>query len=392
MAPQTAPPAAAAPATESGGFEEDPAPPPPSCGRLARLVSELRDGVDADGGFPVGAIINGDLERSLTRFLVAADFDVPRAIKAVAAMRAWRESYGVDALLTSWVPSDATLAMLRMRLPSSYHGYDREGHPIHLEHTGAFDFSCVRFQDDNSNDKRAPSKKKGARRARRKHSRHAGKEDESASSPPPSSAVAAVPADDARVSAEDLVRLHVLLMEYQVRVLFPRASARAGRPIDRMTNVLDLEGLSLSVLAHRRALGVFKEVQRIDQSYYPGLLHRTYVVNAGPVFRAAWRVLQVVFPAQEKRKMVVVPRQKERKREVLAHAIAEEWIPASVCDCTGARKGKGGGPPYECISGPKGTGEAPTAHQAAMLEDLRAIREAATREGGGEGGGEPAGM
>merc|ERR1712010_126687 len=58
-------------------------------------------------------------------------------------------------------------------------------------------------------------------------------------------------------------------------------------------------GLNLGVLSNLHALNIFKQVQRIDQKYYPEMLSVTYIVNAGWAFRAVWNVLKVVFPARD---------------------------------------------------------------------------------------------
>ncbi len=63
----------------------------PATSRLSEKLQELKRGVEADGGFPICAVVNGDLERSLLRFLVSTDFDVGKARQKIAAMKQWRE-------------------------------------------------------------------------------------------------------------------------------------------------------------------------------------------------------------------------------------------------------------------------------------------------------------
>ena len=63
----------------------------PHTSRLSEKLQELKRGVEADGGFPICAIVNGDLERSLLRFLISTDFDVGKAREKIAAMKQWRE-------------------------------------------------------------------------------------------------------------------------------------------------------------------------------------------------------------------------------------------------------------------------------------------------------------
>jgi len=213
-------------------------------GRLYGLLTELKRKVnEEDGGFPEGAVINGDVDKSFLRFLVAAEFDVDVARSNISEMRKWREENKIDDIFSRMLPNEK-LMTLRECLPSSYHGFDRDGNPIHLEQTGQFNFEPVLTS----------------------------------------------------FTADDLLRMHVIFMEYQSKILFPRASKRSGHMVDKMTNILDLRGLRISVLSNRQALSIFKEVQRIDQTYYPETLAKTVIVNANWVFRAAWKVLQVVFP------------------------------------------------------------------------------------------------
>jgi len=279
--------------------------------KLHLLVNQLKELVEEDGGFPICAIVNGDLDRSLLRFLVAADFSVAKARENVASMKKWREENDIDHILR-WILPDEKLDALRRCMPSSYHGNDKEGHPIHLEQTGHFNWEILRH-----------------------------------------------------CSADDLVKMHILFMEYQSRVLFPRASAMKGHTVDRMTNILDLKGLNIRVLSNLHALNIFKEVQRIDQQNYPGMLHTTYIVNANWVFRAVWNVLKICFPARDHKKMRMVP-PGAKGLKILKEAIPEEHIPRFLggnCDC---RVG--------CVSGPAGSGSNPSDYQAKMLKDLNDIR------------------
>ncbi len=69
-----------------------------------------------------------------------------------------------------WILPEEKLGHLKRCMPSSHHGFDREGHPIHFEQTGHFRWEIL------------------------KH-----------------------------CSAEELVKIHILAQEYQARVLFPRA-------------------------------------------------------------------------------------------------------------------------------------------------------------------------
>jgi len=122
--------------------------------------------------------------------------------------------------------------------------------------------------------------------------------------------------------------------------------------VDKMANILDLQGLNLGVLSNLHALNIFKQVQRIDQKYYPEMLSVTYIVNAGWAFRAVWNVLKVVFPARDHGKMKLVPRG-EKGLRMLKEVIPEEHIPKFL----------GGKSKYEMSD-----------YQQKMMDDLKEIR------------------
>ena len=111
--------------------------------KLYALLGELRQAVEKDGGFPICAIVNGDLDRSLLRFLVDADFAVEQARKNISSMKKWREDNDVDNILR-WILPEKKLENLRRCMPSSYHGFDKKGHPIHLEQTGYFNWEILK--------------------------------------------------------------------------------------------------------------------------------------------------------------------------------------------------------------------------------------------------------
>jgi len=288
---------------------------------IMKRLRLLKARVDEDGGFPICAVVNGDLDRTLLRFLMAAEFDVETARENVRDLKKWREEKGIDHILRWMLPQEKVKA-LRRCMPSSYHGRDKQGHPIHLEQTGHFNWEVLRH-----------------------------------------------------CSADDLVKIHILAQEYQSRVLFPRASAEKGYTVDSMCNILDLRGLNVGVLSNLHALNIFKEVQKIDQKYYPGMLHMTYVVNAGWVFRAIWRVLKVVFPAREQSKLRLVPKG-EKGLEMLREVIPEEHIPKFLGGSCQCEKG--------CVSGPLGSGEEPSDNQQVMMDDLNEIRDFFSRNAGRE--------
>ena len=111
-----------------------------------RKLSELERLVERRGGFSPCAVVNGDLDRTLLRFLIASDYDVGRAADAVDDLKVWRRDERIDSLLGTAMRSLSAQKQnaLRRCMPSTYHGRDLRGHPIHLEQTGRYNWEVLR--------------------------------------------------------------------------------------------------------------------------------------------------------------------------------------------------------------------------------------------------------
>ena len=262
----------------------------------------------------------GSPDHTLRRFLVSCDWDVEAALEKVRRMLAWRAENNIDTILERVLPEEK-LAFLRGEMPTSHHGFDLRGNPVHLEQPGLFRWGRIL----------------------------------------------------GRVDREDLIHMHIFLMEYQFRVLMPQGAQRTGRVVDKMTNIIDLKGLNLGVLQNLRAISLFKQVQRIDQDYYPDHVRRIYLVNPPLLFRPLWNLVRRVLPKHELHKIQLLA-SNEKAARVLTGVLEPESVPrhmGGACSCEGG-----------CLSGRDGTGTEPTAYQYKMAADIRRW----LREGGGAAG------
>jgi hypothetical protein len=266
----------------------------------------------------------GSPDHTLRRFLVSCDWDVEAALEKVRRMLAWRAENNIDTILERVLPEEK-LAFLRGEMPTSHHGFDLRGNPVHLEQPGLFRWGRIL----------------------------------------------------GRVDREDLIHMHIFLMEYQFRVLMPQGAQRTGRVVDKMTNIIDLKGLNLGVLQNLRAISLFKQVQRIDQDYYPDHVRRIYLVNPPLLFRPLWNLARRVLPKHELHKIQLLA-SNEKAARVLTGVLEPESVPrhmGGACSCEGG-----------CLSGRDGTGTEPTAYQYKMAADIRRW----LREGGGAAGSDAA--
>lgn len=100
--------------------------------------------------------------------------------------------------------------------PDAHHGFDKKGQPIYIDCTGRADVDKVL----------------------------------------------------SLVTKEEVVHTHILLMEWQARVLMKAASEARGATVHHMLNVVDLHGCSLR-LAARRSVDIFQAIAAVDQPNYP---------------------------------------------------------------------------------------------------------------------------
>ena len=145
------------------------------------------------------------------------------------------------------------------------------------------------------------------------------------------------------VSADDIVDHHLRMMEWMMRVLMPEMEKRAfqeraerkelgernggqgsgegsdevsddpsfdaysSNPYpapDKVINLLDMHGLSSRVLG-RASMQIFKRVLNLDQSYFPEIMYRCYIVNCPAVFRIVWAAVKPLLDKRIQKKIFI---------------------------------------------------------------------------------------
>ncbi|SPQ98741.1 unnamed protein product (mitochondrion) [Plasmodiophora brassicae] len=179
------------------------------------------------------ALVDDDF---VLRFIRARKGDVLKGIIMLKAALEWRDAYGTDKAFTWTFPK---IDQIKEVYPHGFHKFDKSGHPIYIERIGQLDIKAL-MEITNS---------------------------------------------------DELCRLHVQSMEYSRSTLFPEASARAGRPVSQQVTILDMDGLSMSH-ASSAVYAYIKGCAEIDQSYYPEILSRMFIVNAPAVFSVVWKMIK----------------------------------------------------------------------------------------------------
>lgn len=162
------------------------------------------------------------------RFLIAKKWDVSEAVKALREYSAFRKEHRLNEILWESVPEE-----MRTVLACDYSGFDLEGHPIFFDRPDP----------------------KGITTLLNKFTR------------------------------DELMKTHFRMMEQGRRLCKEYKT-------DRVTCILDLTNLTMSVVANTAAIGFLKAMAHVDQSMYPENMRFMLICNGGWTFSALYKVLK----------------------------------------------------------------------------------------------------
>lgn len=183
------------------------------------------------------------------KFLVDANWKVKRAVRNFVAMMEWRESVSADEAFSWRFDVDS----IRRHYTQCFLGFDKFGAPVYMERIGGLDVKGVLGV----------------------------------------------------VNSEEFLRYHILHWEFIHRVLFPIASARAGRKITQVISIVDVSGLGRSHL-QAAVFDILKNLAKVDQEMFPESGAKLYVVNVPWIFKAVWKLIRPLLSAKGKRAIEVV--------------------------------------------------------------------------------------
>eukprot|EP01025_Chloroclados_australasicus_P002455 TRINITY_DN1055_c0_g1_i2.p1 TRINITY_DN1055_c0_g1~~TRINITY_DN1055_c0_g1_i2.p1 ORF type:complete len:492 (-),score=36.16 TRINITY_DN1055_c0_g1_i2:370-1845(-) len=195
-------------------------------------VAQLRQAV-ITSGYPQAAQFDYYM---LLRFLRGRDYDVEKATEMVKNHIQWRYEYGTDTIIEDFDFKERNQFLAVY--PQGYHKTDKQGRPIYIQHLGCIDLKKI-----------------------------------------------------TQVTTVDrMIRFHVQEWERCIKTIFPACSRKAGRRIDQMFAIMDVQGVGLHMLSAdvRRTL---QEITKIDQDNYPESLGKVFIINAPIIFKAVWKFI-----------------------------------------------------------------------------------------------------
>eukprot|EP00854_Cymbomonas_tetramitiformis_P013181 gene13181-15574_t len=168
----------------------------------------------------------GGQEIYLRKFLRARQLDPVKALLMIENNVKWREENKVDTCWDRLLENEKRETIAKLYW-AYYCGHDRMGNWIYLEHTAAINFEGL----------------------------------------------------FATCELPDLLHAHIQLQEYQTKVRYGIASARKSEVRARTTNIMDMRGLSMSMLTST-IKDLISKISTVNQDNYPEGLYQCFIVNA----------------------------------------------------------------------------------------------------------------
>ena len=124
-----------------------------------------------------------------------------------------------------------------------------------------------------------------------------------------------------KVPRELIVRAHLCMME-QCRRLCKMHNT------DRVTCVLDCSLVSMGIIANPSAMGILKEMSKLDQTVYPENMRTMLICNAPWAFSTLWRVIRPLLDERVQKKIQFVSGAKmgeDIDRHILLNQVPPEF-------------------------------------------------------------------
>ena len=89
-------------------------------------------------------------------------------------------------------------------------------------------------------------------------------------------------------------------------MIFPECSKIANKRIDRSVSIIDLKGVSLFKIFTGKFKKFLKIGIGITQDYYPEIMGKMYIINAGYIFAGIWAVVSLWIDPVSKKKISII--------------------------------------------------------------------------------------
>ena len=138
---------------------------------------------------------------------------------------------------------------------------------------------------------------------------------------------------------EPLLTKYIVYKLYELEhIIFPKCSSKYNRTINKVFCIVDLLGLTTSLM-NKNILNFVMKQMNIVSNYFPGILGGLYFINTGLIFRGIWTTCKYLYNSQTRNRIKLLGF--EYKTELFTK-VKRENLPkffGGLCNCD----------PYGCI-------------------------------------------
>ena len=142
-----------------------------------------------------------------------------------------------------------------------------------------------------------------------------------------------------KILKEPLLTKYIVYMINELeKNIFPKCSLYYERKIDKLFCIIDLMGLTTSLM-NKEIYNFIKKQINIVSDYFPGILGSLYFINTGLIFRGIWSTCKYLYDNRTRNRIKLIGFQ--YKNELLSK-IKEKNLPkffGGLCNCD----------PYGCL-------------------------------------------
>jgi hypothetical protein len=216
--------------------------------------------------------VNDDARWGAIRALDARKFNVELASEMIMKALEWRRRERFNDVFLAHSLSESYIGKMRSALGDGFYGVDKFGYPIWWCPAGKIHLNALKSE----------------------------------------------------VPLENLLWLHVMMVEFNQRIWYRYLSKKLGRNVYQMTLVLDLTGFGVSNV-RGGFYECFNSIGDVDCNIYYENVHRVYIINAPNFFKFFWRTLSPLFEAETRVKFQVLSRPSDLTRFIDERIIPKQF-------------------------------------------------------------------
>ena len=205
------------------------------------------------------------LDCNLSRFLIARDLDIDKALIMFINVNTWRKNIPITEINISEIKK------IKKLFPSYWLTLDKYGHPVYIECPGIVNMKNLMKI----------------------------------------------------TTIESMTNIYIQNSEYMFTHLYESLSNKSKLNITQTLSIIDLKGCSFRSLS-KEVYVYIKNIINIGNTYYPETIYKMFIINAPFVFNTMWSLIKPLIPIKTREKIHIL---KTGQENILYEFIDKDKLP-----------------------------------------------------------------